>query len=73
MVYVSRPERLEVTVLDINGRVVLDRSLGERTVGNHRWTWDLRSQQGQRVPTGTYLIQFATGSGISSASRVVVR
>ncbi len=73
MAYVSRPERLEVTVFDLNGRVVLKRSLGERPVGNHRWSWDLRSEQGQRVPTGTYLIQFFTASGARQGARVVVR
>ena len=73
MVYVPRTERVDVTVLDINGRIVLKRSMGERQLGNHHWTWDLRSAQGQRVPTGTYLIQFATGSGHSQSSRVIVR
>jgi hypothetical protein len=73
MAYVPRPERLEVTVFDLNGREVLKRALGERQAGNHRWSWDLRSSQGARVPSGTYLIQFSTGSGSGQASRVVVR
>ena len=46
---------------------------GAEPGGNHRWSWDLRSAQGQRVPTGTYIIRFSTGSGLSSASRVIVR
>lgn len=73
MAYLARPERLDVTVFDLNGRLVLQRSLGERPVGNHRWNWDLRSAQGQRVSTGTYVIQFSTASGARQASRVIVR
>jgi hypothetical protein len=73
MAYLARPERLDVTVFDLNGRVVLQRSLGEHPVGNHRWNWDLRSAHGQRVPTGTYVIQFSTASGARQASRVIVR
>lgn len=61
-----------VRVFDMRGRTVLQRSIPGPRAGNSRFTWDLRSQNGQRVPSGTYLITFSN-SGTTRSTRLIVQ
>lgn len=65
--YLPNAAAVDVRVCDINGRVVLRKSLGTRPVGNSVFTWDVRD-----AGPGTYILQLVSG-GVSRLERVVVR
>ncbi|MCB0791394.1 MAG: hypothetical protein H6595_08575 [Flavobacteriales bacterium] len=69
-VTVEMPDRgtHEVVILDIQGRVILQRKLATMTT----WTWDLRDAAGMRVATGAYLLDIDPGSPAVRHARVVV-
>ncbi len=67
--------RAEVTaqVLDVAGRVVRDLSLrpSSSPEGCQEARWDTRDNQGQRVPSGIYLVRVGTEGGAVSTRLVV--
>ncbi len=65
--YLPDASIVDVRVCDVNGRLVLRKSLGARPVGNSVFAWDVRGSA-----PGTYLVQLLA-SGVSRVERVVVR
>ena len=65
--YLPSDGNVDVRVCDMNGRVVMRKSLGIRPVGNSVFTWDARG-----AGPGTYLVQLVAG-GVSRVERVVLR
>jgi len=55
----DRPSLVEVTILDINGRVVVAQSEGPLQAGLHSVHWNGRDDRGHPVPSGTYFYQVA--------------
>ena len=62
---------MDIKVLDLHGRTVLQRSLGVRPKGTFQWTWDLRGSQGARAAPGAYLVR-CTANGQGRTARVIV-
>ncbi len=56
----SEVARMEV--LDLQGRVLLREDLGRLPAGQHNWSWNLQSAQGQRVASGMYLVRLQAGA-----------
>ncbi|MBK9540508.1 MAG: hypothetical protein IPO12_17465 [Flavobacteriales bacterium] len=72
LLYATGSQRaVKVRVFDLNGRVVLERSIASPSAGNLTWRWDLRSDAGHRVAQGTYAVAFE-GLGTRPMVRKVV-
>jgi hypothetical protein len=63
---------LDVSVLDIAGRRVRTLENGEAPTGLRKLAWDLRDNQGRRVPNGLYFVKLTQGTR-TKFTRVVVR
>ncbi|MFH1143695.1 MAG: FlgD immunoglobulin-like domain containing protein [Candidatus Eisenbacteria bacterium] len=50
---------VRVDVYDVNGRRVVVPVDGPQTAGTHTWRWDGTSDNGQRLPSGIYLVRAA--------------
>jgi len=54
------PERVEIEVFDLQGRLVRNFA-GPCGAGRHEWVWDLRRDNGSRIPPGMYLCRLKAG------------
>ena len=63
---------VEVSVHELNGRRVFQRSLGKQPSGNSRFSWNVRDANGAKVPQGTYLVQVTAGT-VARTTKLVVR
>ena len=69
----ERPEAVEIGVFDLAGRRVATLHSGLLGAGEHRVTWDGRTDSGASVPTGQYRYVLKTGSGQLSRSMVLLK
>lgn len=58
------PSSMEVTVFDVQGRIVRFLTSGERPSGAGILRWDLRDGEGRSVPTGVYLARARIGETV---------
>ena len=68
----EKQTHVEVTVLDVQGRVVskmLDQVLPP---GAHESTWKARNSQGQRAPAGMYFLRVSQGNKVDSRKIVLI-
>lgn len=70
---VSRPGPVEVTLLDVRGRVVRRLALTAFPAGDHELVWDGTDDAGVRVASGTYLVQVVTTVGVATTKMALVR
>lgn len=72
-VRLALPEAGEVSVevFDPAGRRVATLARGALAAGAHAWRWDLRGEDGARVPAGIYLVRARAG-GLAAARRLAV-
>ena len=71
MFSLDQPQRAEVSVYDLTGRllgVLADRSYD---AGSHSVIWNGEDALGRAVPSGTYVVQFATET-ITQARKVML-
>ena len=54
--------RVEMTILDVQGRVRRTRTLGPLSPGDHDWVWDGRDDAGRALPSGAYFARLRVGS-----------
>jgi hypothetical protein len=71
--HAGAPGRVELDVLDVNGRRVRTLLHGALDAGTHAATWDGRSDQGTRLPAGIYFVRLRTGATIESRKVVLAR
>ena len=57
---------VQVSVLDVSGRLLLNRNLGKLAAGEHQWQLD-------PLPAGAYLIRIQAGRSIQTKRLVVTR
>ena len=69
----ARSERAEIAVYDLSGRRVTTLADRTLTAGTHTRTWNGRDAQGRAVPSGTFLVRLATGSGVEVKKVMLVR
>jgi 1,4-alpha-glucan branching enzyme len=62
----ERAAQVDVRVMDMQGRVVRNLASGKFAQGNHMQRWNGRDDAGAKVPTGLYLIQLITDSGVAT-------
>jgi len=56
-----RSERVTLTILDLNGRLVRTLAQGQLPAGQHVYTWDGRDGTGRPVASGVYLTRLNDG------------
>ncbi len=61
LVLPERAREARVEVFDLAGRSIRSLVAGSLEPGTHRWTWDGRTNQGERVRAGIYLIRATVG------------
>ena len=66
----NRTGEVNPRVLDILGRTVRILFEGQQEPGEHLTTWDGRTETGEDVPSGAYLVQLQTG-GFRASRRLV--
>jgi hypothetical protein len=62
-----------IAVFDVRGRIVRTVFRGPQTAGLHESVWDGRSAEGDRVPSGTYLVRVVSAWGAACEKLTVVR
>lgn len=55
-------DALDVTIHDLNGRLVRQVARGPHQAGEHRFTWDGRNGAGENVAAGVYFVRFESKS-----------
>lgn len=69
----TEPTSIQLRVLDIAGRIVLDQALPGLGAGTHRIPWDGRDGQGRPLPSGTYFYRIAGGGDQASGKLTIER
>jgi len=64
---------LDLWALDTTGRRVALLERGWRAAGEHQVIWDGRTDSGERLPSGTYLLALRSGAGSRSAKITLLR
>jgi hypothetical protein len=65
-------DRVELAIYDLAGRRIAMLQHGEARPGRFRVTWDLSTDQGQRVEPGLYFARLTTGAEIHSQKLIVI-
>jgi hypothetical protein len=70
--HLARPERVELAIVDVAGRVVS--KLPSRSWEAGRWQerWDGRGRDGQRLPTGVYWVEMSAGAREVGRSKFIL-
>lgn len=72
-VNVVRPSRIELTVVDSEGRVVRTLAANDMVAGARTFVWDGRGSNGLRCPSGTYRIVLRGGGELLTTPVVIAR
>ena len=72
VIQISEPKPVEVAIYDLAGRLVRVLADREQTGGIYTEMWDGRSDSGEAVPPGSYVVSLAVDSGIGNFKRVGV-
>jgi len=67
------PQRVDVRVFDVAGRVVATLHRGEASAGTTTLFWDGRDARGRRVAAGTYFVRLVASGGTRTQSLVLIR
>jgi predicted glutamine amidotransferase len=69
---VARPGEVELSILDLEGRVVRRLARGAAAAGRHRIVWDGRDADGRAVPSGLYFYRLTSREdGFEEVRRVI--
>jgi DNA-binding beta-propeller fold protein YncE len=66
-------EHVQVSIVDVQGRIVTTLAEGRVAPGMHRIPWAARNADGQRLAAGGYFVRLAHGQGVDVARLIVVR
>ncbi|MGH3053797.1 MAG: FlgD immunoglobulin-like domain containing protein, partial [Gaiellaceae bacterium] len=69
----SQPGNVDLACYSVDGRRVQTLARGAYEPGEHRFTWDGRSADGQRLPAGVYYALLETPQGRFHSKLVIVR
>nr|MBC8424230.1 hypothetical protein [bacterium] len=68
----EKPQRIRLSVHDLAGRLVRTLIDGTRPFGHGSVIWDGRDEQGRSLPTGSYIVRFATKTVVESRKVTLV-
>jgi uncharacterized repeat protein (TIGR02543 family) len=63
---------VEISVVDVTGRMVKRLASGASASGFRTVTWDGRDESGSSVSAGTYFVRMTASSGVTTTKRLVV-
>jgi len=63
----------ELSIVDLNGKILRSFSLGSNAEGRVRIVWDGREQSGAVAPSGVYIYRFKSGRDVLSRKMVFIR
>lgn len=69
----ARAARVDVQVVDMEGRIVRTLATGESIAGSHAFVWDGRSDGGTKCPAGSYRVVVRGAGEVVTAPVVIVR
>lgn len=69
----ARAARVDVQVVDMEGKIVRTLATGESIAGSHAFVWDGRTDGGTKCPAGTYRVVVRGAGEIVTAPVVIVR
>jgi hypothetical protein len=69
---INRPNTLELTVINLEGKEVKYLCRGLITAGNHECIWDGKNEQGLPVSSGVYLVRLITNNKLTSIEKIVL-
>lgn len=69
----TRPEQVELMVVDVTGRSIRHLASGVYSVGTHDWTWDGRDDEGRTAHSGVYFVAGRVGDQRLSQRLFVLR
>lgn len=69
----EEPGMTTIDIYDLSGRLVQSAISEELVAGNHTLLWDLRDNNGSRVPTGVYCARLVSGSFTENRKILVIR
>jgi hypothetical protein len=64
---------VNLSVYDVNGRLVRTLVSGDRTAGMHEVVWDARDDAGRAVACGVYVYRLTAGADVAVQRMVLVR
>jgi hypothetical protein len=67
----TRPTPVQVRIVDIGGRTVLERNLPGLSAGTHRIGWDTKDPLGRDLPSGTYFYR-VTGADRQASGKLTI-
>jgi len=62
----------QMIIYDVQGRVILDKSLNSNAPGIYTWSWNAENKHGESMPSGAYFIQLTQGKTQSATRKVVL-
>ncbi|MBL8029624.1 MAG: T9SS type A sorting domain-containing protein, partial [Fibrobacteres bacterium] len=54
-------DHLEITIWNVQGKMVFNLFHGAESAGTHNRTWNGRDHENRDLPAGTYIMRFRTG------------
>lgn len=72
-VTLTKPERVELAIFTLDGRMVNRLYTGTLTEGHHGFTWDGTAGTGGLLPSGIYLCKLTSGEAVEIKRVVVIR
>ena len=63
---------VQIEILDSTGNVIRSESLSNFGQGDHKWTWDGTTTNGNSVPEGTYQVRINAANGENPISSLAV-
>jgi len=71
--HVAEPGLVTVVIYDAQGGVVATEQVEHAAAGQYAWTWNGRSSQGARMPSGVYLYELQYGAERVSAKMLMLK
>lgn len=70
---IARAGEVELTIYDLEGRIIRDLTRGHRTPGRHRVVWDGRDDRGRPAPAGLYFYRLQSRADAFDDVQRVIR
>lgn len=69
----AQSDQVDLSVVDLSGRIVRTLASGLQSAGRHELTWDGRSDAGQAMPAGAYFVHGRVGEQRVQGRIVMIR
>jgi hypothetical protein len=68
----AQPSDCEVTIYDINGRLVKTLMSGQQQLGSYSVHWNGKNEAGDRLPNGVYVCRFKIDNAVVSQRKILL-